>query len=90
MELGSKEWFEALEKNVKFPKTVAFYVSNRGKVYSQIVDTKAESPMNIKYEKIQPSLLLSGERTALVRVKRLDNSKEYYSLSKELHEAWGK
>lgn len=91
MEFGDKEWFEALEERTKFPSVFAFYVSNKGGIYSGVVDTKAFCVGNVKYASFAPNnfYLYEGDDCALTEIIRLHSPQEYYDKVKELRDVWG-
>lgn len=90
MDFGSKEWFEAVEANYKFPSIMAFYMSNKSKsISSTVINSQTENVGDIKYSKVAPCYILkNGEKVALLEVRRMHSAKQYYETAKKLKKDW--
>ena len=90
MKFGSKEWFQKVEELHEFPAIMAAYLSNKTRsINSMVVQSKAFNVGEIKYSKVAPYTVLdSGEKLALLEVKRIHNSSDYYDWVKRLKEDW--
>ena len=90
MQFGDKEWFKKVEELYDFPVILGFYLSNKSKsINNATIDTKAYNVSGIKYDKIAPAYTLhNGEKLALLAVKRIYSSQDYYETVCQLKEDW--
>lgn len=88
MKFGDNEWFEMLNKRVKFPAVIAFYVGNKKTLSSKVVESKSRNIRGMQYKTLEPPWF-SGEHTALAKVVLCERAEDYYDNSKVIMDAWG-
>lgn len=88
MKFGSKEWFEKLEELFDFPSVFAFFIASDMKIYSEVVETKAEDLWEVQYKMLEPPFMLGREKTALASLKRCNSAQDYYEEVVRLKEVW--
>lgn len=92
VEFGSKEWFEELNSMIKFPEKFTFYYNKRDNIIQvALLETKGRLE-NTRWSMIKPSALRFHPKylTAVVAVKEVQDSQEYYEVVKNLKDIWCK
>lgn len=88
MKFGDDKWFEMLDKRVKFPAVIAFYVGNKKTLSSKVVESKSKNIYGMQYKTLEPPWF-SGEHTALAKVVICETAETYYENAKKIMDAWG-